>query len=225
MFGNNKIMPPQKGDGSTLKIQEIFATFQGEGPYVGHPSIFVRLGGCNLKCDFCDTEFDSYKEISIDDIIKKVENLSRNNDGKTFANLVVITGGEPFIQPIEKLCDELIEKKFIVQIETNATFYRPINNKVKIVCSPKISNNKYHPIREDLLKRIDAIKFIISSSRKNYNEIADVGQSKYDIPVYLQPMDEYDDKKNSDNIKLVLNLAKKYGAIISLQTHKILNIK
>ena len=43
-------------------IQEIFLTIQGEGPMVGIPSIFIRLGGCNLACKFCDTEFESFKK-------------------------------------------------------------------------------------------------------------------------------------------------------------------
>ncbi|CAN0594227.1 unnamed protein product, partial [Ectocarpus sp. 12 AP-2014] len=59
MFGDNPIRPPEKGDGLHLMVKQIFKTLQGEGPHVGTPSIFVRLGGCNLACDFCDTEFEN----------------------------------------------------------------------------------------------------------------------------------------------------------------------
>lgn len=222
MFGKNKILKPENGDGLSLKVQEIFATFQGEGPYVGYPSVFVRLGGCNLACDFCDTEFESFTEITLDVIINRIVELSKNEAGKIVRNLVVITGGEPLRQPIVKLCEKLIALKFLVQIETNGTLFQELPREVKIICSPKISNGKYHQIRPDLLARIDAFKFIISAGKKEYSNIAKINQEK--IPVYLQPMDEYDAAKNRANIELTLKLAREYGARISLQTHKILGI-
>lgn len=217
MFGKNKILKAEIHDGSRLDVQEIFATFQGEGPYVGYPSVFIRLGGCNLACNFCDTEFDSFQNITIEEILKRVLELAQDKQ-----KLIVITGGEPFRQPIERLCQELIARNFLVQIETNGTLYREIPKEVKIICSPKIAQGKYHQIRPDLMARVDAFKFIISESQKEYSDIADLGQSK--IPVYLQPMDEYDAQKNQRNIKRVLELAQKYNARISLQMHKILGI-
>ena len=57
MFGKNPIRKPENHDGNFLKIQEIFYTIQGEGIYSGYPAVFVRLGGCNLACKFCDTDF------------------------------------------------------------------------------------------------------------------------------------------------------------------------
>jgi organic radical activating enzyme len=225
MFGKNKISKPTKGDGNNLFIQEIFATFQGEGPFVGHPAVFVRLGGCNLACDFCDTEFDSFQEKTLEKILLQIDDLSKNNLEKIVRKLVVISGGEPFLQPIEKLCDELIKKKFLVQIETNGTIFRKISKKVKIICSPKNIKSKYHKIREDLLPNIFAIKFLISASNKSYSDIADIGQNEFNIPIYLQPMDEYDERKNQQNIKLALEIASRNGYRISLQTHKILKIR
>ena len=220
MFGKNKILKPENGDGSSLKVQEIFATFQGEGPFVGYPSVFVRLGGCNLACDFCDTEFDSPQEIALEKIVAEILNLSQNKK----YSLVVITGGEPMRQPISALCQRLIEEGFLVQIETNGTIFRELPLEVKIICSPKISNQKYHAIRPDLLLRIDAFKFIISANKKEYSDISDVGQTQTRAAVYLQPMDEYDAVKNFENQQLTLALAKKYGARVSLQMHKILGI-
>ncbi len=218
MFGKNQILKPENHEGNSLKINEIFDTFQGEGPYVGWPSVFVRLSGCNLACDFCDTEFEEFQEFSLDKIITEILTKAKNNQAK----LIVITGGEPFRQPIEKFCQKLIDLNFLVQIETNGTIFRNIPKEVKIICSPKISNEKYHPLRPDLLARIDALKFIISAHKKEYSEINDFSQGK--IPVYLQPMDEYDKTKNLANQKLAVELAKKYGFRISLQIHKILGI-
>jgi organic radical activating enzyme len=223
MFGKNPLRKPEKGDGTTLQVQQIFATFQGEGPFVGHPSIFIRLGGCNLACNFCDTEFESFKEISLNDILHKANDLSSKLKANFTHKLVVITGGEPFRQPIEKLCDELINLGYKVQIETNGTIYRNINKDVTIICSPK-TTTKYTAIRDDLLERIDCLKFIISATHPLYKSVGDVGQDKYNTPVYVQPMDEYDAEKNKQNLEYTIKLASQNGYNISLQMHKIMGI-
>lgn len=225
MFGENKILKAENHDGLNLDVQEIFPTLQGEGPYVGQPAVFIRLGGCNLACEFCDTEFESYKNWPLAEIISETEKLSKNSTGKIIRKLIIITGGEPLRQPIERLCEELVKLDFLIQIETNGTIFRQLPKEVKIICSPKISNGKYHLIRPDLLARINAFKFIISKNNKNYSEIAEVGQSQFQIPVYVQPMDEYNDIKNLENIEHVKNLCQEYGYFLSLQTHKILAIK
>lgn len=218
MFGNNPIRPPEKGDGSTLKVVEIFYTLQGEGPFAGHPSVFIRLGGCNLACDFCDTEFESFKEMALEEILGQVIKVGR------MADLVVITGGEPFRQPISPLCEVLIARGMRVQIETNGTLWREIPKDVHIICSPKMSDGQYHTLREDLLERIDALKFIISAQHKDYQNAAEVGQSKHHIPVYVQPMDEGDRTQNAKNQARALELALEHGYRLSLQTHKLLGI-
>jgi len=225
MFGKNKILKPEIHDGLKLDVQEIFPTLQGEGPYVGQPSVFIRLGGCNLACEFCDTEFDSYKNLSLAEILDETQKLAKNSSGKIVRKLVVITGGEPFRQPIERLCEELVKMNFLVQIETNGTLYRQVPKEVKIICSPKISQGKYHQIRPDLLERINAFKFIISASKTDYLNIAEVGQSQFNIPVYVQPMDEYDEVKNKNNLEYVKQFCQENGYFLSLQTHKILGIR
>jgi 7-carboxy-7-deazaguanine synthase len=225
MFGKNKILKPETHDGLNLDIVEIFPTLQGEGPYVGYPAVFIRLGGCNLACDFCDTEFEKYQNLSLKEILEEAQKLSKNNEKKVARKLIVITGGEPLRQPISKLCEELIKLGFLVQIETNGTIFRELPNEVKIICSPKVTNNKYHQIRLDLLSKISAFKFIISASNELYKNISEIGQSKFNIPIYLQPMDEYDKKKNKENIKLAVKLCQENNYILSLQTHKYLGIR
>ncbi len=225
MFGKNKILKPTFHDGLHLDVQEIFATLQGEGVYVGHPSVFVRLGGCNLSCNFCDTEFDSYENFSLEKILEEVQKLAKNSAGEAVRKLVVITGGEPFRQPIERLCEELVKLEFLVQIETNGTLFRDLPNAVKVICSPKNTDGKYHSIRRDLLLRINAFKFIISETNKNYFSVADVGQAELKIPVYLQPMDERDEVKNEANLKRAVKLCEDGGYLLSLQMHKILGIR
>ncbi len=225
MFGQNPKRPPVKGDGSVLSVKNIFKTLQGEGPYVGEPAIFTRLGGCNLACSFCDTEFEEYNDISLSEVIGSIQNLSLNNQGIKSVNLVVITGGEPFRQPINSLCYELLELGFQVQIETNGTIYRELPEEVEIVCSPKVSNNKYLSISADLLPRITAFKFLISSNIENYASVPELGQSKYDIPVFVQAMDEYDSVINAKNQKIAVDLAINNGYRLSYQIHKNLGIE
>lgn len=225
MKGSNPIRPPAKGDGTRLEVKHIFPTLQGEGPYAGHPSVFIRLGGCNLACHFCDTDFEDFSESSIDDIVQTVCRMALNAQGGRSRHLVVITGGEPLRQEIAPLCKLLLAEGFKVQIETNGSLYRKLPVGVDIVCSPKNTGAGYFPVRDDLLARINAFKFIIAKDNPRYNHVAEVGQSLYHTPVYVQPMDEYDADKNAQNHAYALELAEQYGYIVSLQTHKILGIE
>jgi 7-carboxy-7-deazaguanine synthase len=218
-FGNNPILPPKKSDGQALDVQEIFATFQGEGIFTGFPAVFIRLGGCNLACKFCDTEFDSYQNLSLEKINFETKKLSEHNQKRTH-DLVVITGGEPLRQNITPLCKKLLEDGFVVQIETNGTLFQELPKQVNIVCSPKNNASGYYPIRPDLLPKISAFKFLISATNKDYNFVPEVGQGQYQTPCYLQPIDEYDEGKNRENRELTLKLAKQNGYRVSLQTHK-----
>ena len=139
--------------------------------------------------------------------------------------LAVITGGEPFRQNIAPLCDALLAAGFTVQIETNGTLYRPLDPRVNIVCSPKTTTGIYARLREDLLPRLSALKFIVSAGHALYKTVPEVGQSDFGIPVYVQPMDEYDETKNARNAAYAKDLALTEGYRLSLQLHKILGIE
>lgn len=219
MYGKNPKRPPETGDGLNLKVVEIFPTLQGEGPFAGQPAVFVRLGGCNLACSFCDTEFEQFEEMPLNAILAEV-----NVKAGGMRDLVVITGGEPLRQNIAPLCEGLLAQGLRVQIETNGTLWRELPAGVNIVCSPKAPDGKYHPIRPDLLARTDALKFIISRSDPGYRNVAEVGQSQFNIPVYVQPMDEDDDARNKANMARASELAQAHGYRLSIQMHKILGI-
>ncbi|MCC8483082.1 MAG: 7-carboxy-7-deazaguanine synthase QueE [Rickettsia endosymbiont of Labidopullus appendiculatus] len=224
MFGQNPKRAAIFNEGTSLEIKSIFKTIQGEGPFVGMPAVFIRLGGCNLACNFCDTDFEDFNILTINNIIEEVQRFTIN------IKLVVITGGEPFRQPIELLCHKLIDLDYIVQIETNGTLYREIPDKVHIVCSPKVTKNGatkngYSLLRNDLLSRINAIKFLVAKNIPEYSNIPEVGQSKYNIPVFIQPMDQNNPLLNKENERLAIDLTIKYGYRLSLQTHKILGIE
>jgi 7-carboxy-7-deazaguanine synthase len=224
MLGANPIRKPLNGDGAQLEVKSLFATLQGEGPYAGQPAVFVRLGGCNLACSFCDTDFEGFAAMPVLDMVERIKHLAQEN-GRRVRQLVVITGGEPLRQNIAPLCEALLAEGFKVQIETNGTLMRPLPDKVDIVCSPKNTGGGYMRLREDLLPRLQALKFLISRHDENYNHVADVGQGAYPIPVYVQPMDEYDDARNAENTTLALELATRHGYRLSLQLHKMLGIE
>ena len=163
MLGQNKVYKPHNNP-SFLDVQEIFPTIQGEGLFVGWPAVFLRLGGCNLQCLFCDTEFDSYQSINIEQIIETIQQFSCNENQQKIRKLVVITGGEPMLQPIELLCQKLITNGFLVQIETNGTFYRKLPNEVKIICSPKNNQNQALQMQSWWKNSISAFKFVVSKN-------------------------------------------------------------
>jgi 7-cyano-7-deazaguanosine (preQ0) biosynthesis protein QueE len=107
---------------------EVFATVQGEGVSLGVPSVFVRLGGCNLSCGFCDTaytwdwsRFDKKKEtvdVSADEVASLAFDVAR--DG---VRNVVFTGGEPLLQQkdLATLASRMKDRGFRVEVETNGT--------------------------------------------------------------------------------------------------------
>ena len=213
------------GDGASLDVQAVFRTLQGEGPYTGVPSVFIRLGGCNLACSFCDTEFESFSTMPVEEILSKADALRRNSSGLPSISLAVITGGEPLRQPISRLCELLLANGFKVQLETNGTLMRELPVGVEIVCSPKNTGAGYAFLRGDLLKRLTALKFLISAQDSAYNHVPEVGQGEYNIPVYLQPMDEFEETKNNANRELAIKLAMETGSRLNLQTHKILGLE
>ncbi len=225
MFGQNPKRGILKGNGSELQVQSIFKTIQGEGIFVGVPAIFIRLGGCNLTCDFCDTDFEDFETIKMDDMLSKVNLMALNSKNTQSVKLVVITGGEPMRQPIELLCQKLLEQDFKVQIETNGTLYRSLPDEVSIICSPKAGKNGYSKIREDLLPKISAVKFIVARNILEYSMIPEIGQTAYNIPVFVQPMDQGDQELNKENNKLAVKLALESGMRLSVQTHKFLGIE
>lgn len=225
MLGQNPKRPPQTGDGTKLFVKNIFKTIQGEGPNVGVPAIFIRLGGCNLACNFCDTDFEDYQEIDTEEIINIVKNLSLNSQKERSVFLIVLTGGEPFRQNINSICAILLENNFQVQIETNGTLYQDVPEEVQIICSPKISNNKYYPPHHKILPRINAFKFLISSSIAGYGEVPQLGQKEFNIPVFVQAMDQYNDAINIANENLAVEIAINNGYRLSYQIHKKLRIE
>ena len=94
-------------------VVEIFHSVQGEGYHSGVSSIFVRFGKCNLKCEWCDTEFNEFQILSLEDIIENIEKFD--------CKKIIFTGGEPALQNLEPLVNYLKPKGYTFAIETNGT--------------------------------------------------------------------------------------------------------
>ena len=194
-----------------MKVNEIFNSFQGEGIYTGVPATFLRLAGCNLNCDFCDTNFKQYDELSVN----MVKNILIENMEKHKTNIVVITGGEPLLQydEVKQLIDEL---KCKVQIETNGTIIKiPLNATYMI--SPKTDIEKIFLFYKNYDKAY--FKFIIQNE-KDLQQLNKLLQD-YDEIVWLQP--EY--SKAQKITELILNTDLNFNYRISGQLHKYLGVE
>lgn len=151
-----------------LKISEIFFSLQGETRTVGLPTIFIRLTGCPLRCQYCDTAyaFSGGKNFSIDDVIKNIEKYS--------TKYVTVTGGEPLAQKeclllLKKLCD----LNYVVSLETSGalTISEVDSRVIKIVdvktpASLEASKNNFKNM--DYIFSHDQIKFVICD-RNDYD--------------------------------------------------------
>jgi len=110
------------------KINEIFYSIQGEGFFTGTPAIFVRFSGCNLNCDFCDTQHQQGKEMSDEEILATISQYP--------AKHLVLTGGEPSLFIDFNFVQFFKNAGYFIQIETNGTHPLP-ENIDWVTCSPK----------------------------------------------------------------------------------------
>lgn len=173
-----------------MKINEIFYSIQGEGKWMGLPNIFIRTTGCNLRCSFCDTTYayETGEEMSIEEIINRIR--------KHPCNYVCITGGEPLLQEeIVQLIDVLLEKKYVICLETNGSI--DIENLVgkksllislDIKCPSSTMHEKMNFNNVSLLTCNDQLKFIIQN-REDY-EYAKKIIKKYkpQSAIFFQPV-------------------------------------
>lgn len=120
-----------------LRIAEIFESVQGEGQWVGVPSTFVRVSGCNLRCSWCDTPYASWKPegpvLEVSEVFAKVSGFKNQH--------VVITGGEPMLFPgVADLAERLKGTGHTITIETAGTVFRKLEADLMSI-SPKLANS------------------------------------------------------------------------------------
>lgn len=147
-----------------MQITEIYKSIQGESSYAGVPCIFVRLTGCNLRCDWCDSEytFSGGRKMTIDEVEAEVERLSSHG-------FVEITGGEPLLQEREvvPLMERLLNAGYNVLLETSGE--RPLEKVpkeiIKIVdvkCPHSGEADTFRMENLDAFTLRDEVKFVIS---------------------------------------------------------------
>ena len=198
--------------GEMLPLMEAFYTIQGEGYYSGKAAYFLRIGGCDVGCHWCDVKeswnSDLHPPTSITDILKGIAQYN--------VDTVVITGGEPLMWNLDKLTKALKIKGLKVHLETSGAYYysgdfdwvcmspkkmqapllaiKPITNELKVIV-----NNKYD--------------FIWAEEQRE--------GLRTDCKLYLQA--EW--SKREEVIPMIINFIKKNKDwTISLQSHKYMNI-
>jgi 7-carboxy-7-deazaguanine synthase len=185
-----------------LQLAEIFYSIQGEGLHAGTPAVFVRLAGCNLSCNFCDTDYSLKFFADVDEVVRRVRLLSAD------CPMVVLTGGEPLAQGSAlALIDALRADGRRVHIESNGTIAADLPRDVWLCVSPK------ERVDARMAQRADEVKVIVDG--RIPEELFDAFASK--PLILLQP-----ESNRRANVELALAYVKRHPRRfrLSLQTHK-----
>ena len=193
---------------TSYPIVEIFHSVQGEGFHSGESSIFVRFGRCNLRCEWCDTNFDEFEEMSISQINEKIFEFN--------CKKIIFTGGEPALQNLEPLIDSLRPSGYKFSIETNGTVEIPQGLLDWICVSPK---DQIYPNVSLKQRNGDELKCVyVGQDLSIYDELKE-GFTH----LFLQPC--YDESKdviwNGISFRQTVEVVKENPDWnLSLQTHK-----
>ena len=197
-----------------IKVSEIFTSFQGEGPYVGTPATFLRLYGCNLECEWCDTDISTYEILSVGDVAEIILTQMEFNNIKT----LIITGGEPTLQmeEIKRLIKELPED-IKIQMETNGLLFEYIPE-IEYVISPKQDKEK---VFENYYSYENTFFKFVITSQEDIDEVISLKEKYgYDKTIWLQG-EFSQDAEMADLIRE--NFPRLDNVKLSVQTHKYLN--
>jgi len=203
-------------------VVEIFKSLEGEGTNAGMAAVFVRLGGCNLNCQFCDTDFFTCREMSISDIVAKCDDLRAPN--------IVLTGGEPTIHNLAPLMRAFSRAGYCIYIQTNGTLPLPDEPFKFVVVSPKPNTR----LNSYTMWRANELKYLVGlsgwedwiwevESRPYAQRIA----HKYVMPVAMGTKHSHpDDWCSRENTKLAIDFVKRNPRFrLAVQLHKYLNIR
>ncbi|MBE6245706.1 MAG: 7-carboxy-7-deazaguanine synthase QueE [Bacteroidales bacterium] len=212
---NVKRTYPSLEGGRLLPLVESFYTIQGEGFHTGKPAFFIRLGGCDVGCRWCDSKEswnpDRFPPVEIETIVRQA--------AATPARAIVITGGEPMNYQLDMLCNMLKEYGLEIFLETSGS--SPMSGHFDWIClSPK--RNK--PPKEEFFSVADELKVIVETpadfewAEENRRKILEVQSS---CLFYLQP--EWSRMKTV--APYIINYVKEHPEWnISIQAHKFLHI-
>lgn len=204
MFGHNIVagskhfLEKPEARAGKLLVTSIFRTLQGEGPYAGIPAIFVRLALCQLRCSFCDTYFDSGDWMDNDEVLDAIDDVRGG-----VKDLIVVTGGEPTLQPgLGKFIEYALEAGSFqrAQIETNGLLEPIVPEGTCVVMSPKCAERlgaPTHYLRPPAaaLARADCLKFVVTGDPASiYHAVPDWAldwRRQTGRAIYVSPMAEY----------------------------------
>jgi len=190
-----------------LQLAEIFYSVQGEGTWAGTPAVFVRLAGCNLACDFCDTDYALKFVASVEDVVARV----RAEGGD--CPMVILTGGEPLAQAgTPALIDALRAAGRRVHIESNGTIFTDLPDDVWLCVSPK------ERVDPRMAARADEAKLVVDARVPEEHLALFEGKPT----ILLQP-----EGNKPANVALAVAYAKSHPARfkVSLQTHKYMGVR
>ena len=196
----------------SLPVMEHFYTLQGEGFHQGRAAYFIRLGGCDIGCVWCDVK-ESW-EVSKHPLLE-VEGL-RLKVKETPAEIVVITGGEPLMHNLDELTRELRSAGLKTHIETSGAY--PLSGEWDWIC---VSPKKFKAPLPEILPRADELKVVIFN-RSDFEWAAKyAAQVSSHCKLFLQP--EWD--KAAQMTPLIIDYIKEHPEWeLSLQIHKYINV-
>lgn len=199
-------------DGSSLPLMEEFYTIQGEGFHSGKAAYFIRLGGCDVGCHWCDVK-ESWDASTHP--LTSVEKIAENA-AKFPAKAVVVTGGEPLLYNLDKLCAVLKSKGMELYLETSGAY--PLSGNWDWIC---LSPKKFKPPVQQVADAAGELKVIVfNKSDLDWAE-QHAKTVKSSCKMYLQPEWSKASEMTPLIIEYVMNNPKWE---ISLQTHKFMNI-
>lgn len=189
------------------RVNEIFYSLQGEGFWTGTPMVFVRLSGCNLQCPFCDTDHRAGRPMTAEELVQAVR-------AEGPCKRVCLTGGEPLLQLDRELVDALHRAGYTLHLETNGT--RPVPEGVDwVTLSPKedfVSGGKV------VVEKADELKLVLAPGT-DPAKWAGFPASWH----FLQPCATPDGSANTSETVAYIQAHPQWR--LSLQTHKLLNIR
>ncbi len=198
--------------GEMLPLVEEFYSIQGEGYHSGRAAYFIRLGGCDVGCSWCDAKESwsatKHPAVAVTEIVKRAVECG--------AQTAVITGGEPLLRELTPITQALHKAGLTVHIETSGS--RPLSGDVDWVC---VSPKERKPPIEEMLCRADELKVVIcTESDLEWAERCAKSCNK-ECKLYLQP--EW--SVSSDIMPILVEYAKRNPQWqISIQTHKYMQI-
>ncbi len=199
-------------NGELLPVMEMFYSIQGEGYHTGKAAYFVRIGGCDVGCHWCDVKeaWDAslHPLTRIEDILNSI--LLQK------VRSVVITGGEPLIYNLDLLCKLLRENHIDIFLETSGTY--PLSGSFDWIC---VSPKQQMTPRKDMLQLADELKVIVFNERDFLWAEKNLDGVKRKCLLYLQPEWSRYDKMLP---KIIYYILENPNWMISLQSHKFMNI-